>query len=278
MNVPLIEFLAKAFVPFAVLLAFALARRYMSANKMKAPAREYSREELDLRFRHAKWIVVASMILIGGLLTWGLHVALLWSNRHLAAPDTPAEFWIWPPNAIWWFFPGFAALTLAWEATFQIWSRFGNRDEANLYAFWSSQKAGFDTQKMLRWLAILITLPVGILTTLALPMHTALRQNDIKDCEYAFALCKIYRYADARRITVIEGFRDRDGKLTPRAGIVIDFSDGRRWSSADGGDFTKFVDPDFATFLAAKTHLSFSYAQSEADIPALPRESGAAKP
>ena len=52
---------------------------------------------------------------------------------------------------------------------------------------------------------------------LALPMHAAVRQNDIRDCGYAFATCKVYRDADARRMTMIEGFRDRNGKLTSRA-------------------------------------------------------------
>jgi hypothetical protein len=54
--------------------------------------------------------------------------------------------------------------------------------------------------------------------------------KDIRDCGYAFAPCKIYRFADARRMTIIDGFRDRDSRLIRRAGIVIDFSDGQRWS------------------------------------------------
>lgn len=64
--------------------------------------------------------------------------------------------------------------------------------------------------------------------------------------------------------------RDRDGKLTRRAGIVIDFSDGRRWSSADIGDFNERLDPALEQFLENRTHLLYNYAQTEADIPPLP--------
>jgi len=217
-------------------------------------------------------------VLVGVLFALGSDATFFKVNRALASVDGPANFWIWPQSATWWFFPVLGALTLSWELVLQAWARFGDREEANLYSYWSSQKAGFKSRKVLRWMAILIALPVGVLTALELPMHTALRENDIKDCGYAFATCKVYRYADARRMTVIEGFRKRDGTITCRAGIVIDFSDGRRWSSADNSDFKEFVDPDFAMFLATKTNLPFSYLQTEAEIPPLADESVRAKP
>jgi hypothetical protein len=75
--------------------------------------------------------------------------------------------------------------------------------------------------------------------------------------------------ADARRMTMIEGSTDLDGKLRKRAGIVIDVSDGRRRSSADIGGFRKSVDPALAAFLSDKTRLPLNFAQTEAEIPKL---------
>jgi hypothetical protein len=274
----IVEFLAKAAVPVAVALVFVLARRYMSAAKLKPPAGAYSRDDLDVRFSSVQWFVGTGTALLGILFALGSYEFFLRTNHFLASFDGPANFWIWPQSAIWWFFPMLGALTLSWELVLQVWARFGDRNEANLYSYWSCEKVGFKSRKMLRWMAILIALPVGLLTALALPMHTAIRQNDIKDCGYAFAQCKVYRYADARRLTVIEGFRNRDGKFNRRAGIVIDFSDGRRWSSADNGDFGKPVDPDFALFLATTTNLPFNYLQTEAEIPPLTVESRREKP
>lgn len=272
------EFIPKIAVPVAVALVFALARRYMSAAKLKPPAGKHSREDLDTRFSRVQWFVGAGTALLGILFALGSYEFFFRMNRFLAGFDGPADFWIWPQGTIWWFFPGFGALALAWELVLLIWTRFGNRDEAHLYSYWSSDKIGFDSRKMLRWMAILIALPIGVFTVLALSMHTALRQNDIKVCGYAFAQCTVYRYADARRMTVIEGFRNRDGTFERRPGIVIDFSDGRRWSSAANGDFGKPVDPDFALFLATKTNLPFGYLQTEAEIPPLPVETGREKP
>ncbi|HTC50132.1 MAG TPA: hypothetical protein VK722_22620 [Candidatus Aquilonibacter sp.] len=116
-------------------------------------------------------------------------------------------------------------------------------------------------------MALVIVLPIGFFTVLALPMHTALRPQEIHDCGYAWAGCKTFEYSKAVRMTLIEGFRDRDGKLHARAGIILDFADGRRWSSADSGDFNKSVDPGLSTYLIEHTGLPLEQAETEMDIP-----------
>ncbi len=270
-----IRFLGKALVPCVVFLVLALARRYMSASSLKSPDGEkYSLGELDDRFAAAKWFVGIGMVVIGLLFAIGTQSALVWLNRYMATADGAAEFRIWPESAIWWFLPGLGALTLCWEMTLELWSIFGTREEARLYSYWSNMKAGFDATKLLRWMAILIALPIGIFTLLELPVHAALRQSDIRECGYAFAGCKTYRYADARRMTIIDGFRTRDGKLTRRAGIVIDFNDGRRWFSASIGEFSERIDPVLEELLEKKTGLSYEHAQAEADIPPLDSSRG----
>jgi hypothetical protein len=257
------------FIVFAVFLIFALARRYMSATAVKPPAEHYSQEELNSRFGNTQWIVGLSIAVVGVLFAWSTHAAFIWLNHYLATFDGPTEFQLWPQSAIWWFFPGFGALTLSWEIVLQLWAALGSREEAQLYDYWSIQKTGFNATKLIRWMAVVVTLPIAILTILALSVHASLRRDDIRDCGYAFAPCKTYRYSAALRMTTIEGFRDRDGKLTRRAGIVIDFSDGRRWSSADIGDFKDSVDPAVASFLQSKTHLQYEDAETQADIPQL---------
>jgi hypothetical protein len=262
-------FFAKALIPFIVLLVFALARKYMPAVPRKTSEYKYSREELDVRFSSAQWTVGFVMVVVGVFFAFGTHAVLAGLNRYFATANGTAQFLILPSSAIWWFFPGFGALCLSWGITQGLWVLVGHSEDANLYDYWSGLKTGFDAPKMLRWLAVLIALPIGILTFLALPIHTALGQDEIRDCGYAFAPCKIYRYADARRMTIIDGFRNRDGTLTQRAAIVVDFADGHRWSSVNNDDFKKSVDPALEELLENKTRLTYNYAQTEADIPAL---------
>jgi hypothetical protein len=98
-------------------------------------------------------------------------------------------------------------------------------------------------------------------------MHAALRRQDIRVCGYGWSKCRTFEYSKAVQMTQIKGFRDRDGKLQPPAGIVLDFSDGRRWSSADMGDFRNSVDPALSAFLIERTRLPLKQAESEMDIP-----------
>jgi hypothetical protein len=260
-----IEFAAKATVPVVVAVGFALARKYL---KPSARLSEAQLSALDARFQHTKWVVGVSMISVAAVFVWTTHHVLVSLNRYLAASDGPAMlFQLWPQTAIWWFFPGFGALALCWEITLQLWSAFGPADIARSYRLWSDGRAGFDCTRILRWMALVIAAPIGVFTVLALPMHATLRHQDIRVCRYAWAECKTFEYSKAVRMTLIEGFRDRDGKLHPRAGIVLDFVDGRRWSSADIGDFRKSVDPALSAYLIERTGLPLGQVETEMDIP-----------
>jgi len=275
MNGHTISLLGKIVVPVAVICAFALFRKYLPATSIEESNEEYSYDQLNGRFQTTARIFNFCMIGVGCLFVWSTHAALVWINRHLAALDGPVAFSEFPQSAIWWMFPGFGALALSYEITLQAWSLFGNRRDADLYSEWSNKKmaskggrnTGIDFRRVLRWLFIVVALPVGILTILALPMHVSIGEGMIRDCGYAFSSCKTYSYSSARRMTIIEGFRDKDSKFTKRAGIVIDFNDGRRWSSADMGNFRQNIDPELADFLKKKILLSVNYAETETDIP-----------
>jgi len=260
-----IQFAAKAIVPLVVAVCFALARKYL---KPSARLSETQLSALDARFQQTKWVVGISMIVVAVLFAWTTHHLLVPLNRYLAASDGPeTSLRLWPQTAIWWFFPGFGAVALCWEITLKLWSAFGQGDTARSYRLWSDGRAGLDCTRIQRWMALVIALPIGVFTVLALPMHTALRHQDIRVCGYAWAGCKTFEYSKAVRMTLIEGFRDRDGRLHPRAGIVLDFADGRRWSSADIGDFSKSVDAALSDYLIERTGLPLEQAETEMDIP-----------
>ncbi|MGA2435914.1 MAG: hypothetical protein ABSG25_11570 [Bryobacteraceae bacterium] len=270
MTYGIVNSLVRASVPAVVLTVFALARRYFPPKPVKEYTTAYSLEQLNERFKITQWLVGISMLLIGGAVAWGTHSILANLNQFFAAMEGPSYFVLLPQTAIWWFLPGFAAITLTWEITLGAWYLIGNKQEAELYNHWSTLKSGFDTPRVLWIMAVVIVLPIAVLTALAIPEHVALRNNEIHSRGYGFSSTRTYRYAEARRMTVIKGFRDRDGVLGRRAGIVLDFSDGRRWSSADIGDFKYSADPKLVSFLQSKTGLQLQYADTESDIPGEP--------
>lgn len=261
----LTELAARAVVPAAVGVGFALARKYV---KPSVRLSEYELSVLDERFRRTKWIVGTSMVGVCVVFFWITHHVLVLLNNLFASGDGPTtSLRFWPQTAIWWFFPGFGAITLCWEITLQLWSFFGRAESSVSYRLWSDARAGFDCTQILRWMALVIVAPIGVFTVLALPMHAALRSQDIRACGYGWAGCTTFDYSTAVRMTEIQGFRDRDGKLHARAGIVLDFADGRRWSSADIGDFRDTVDPQLSALLVQRTGMSLGHADTEADIP-----------
>jgi hypothetical protein len=146
-----------------------------------------------------------AMVVIGIVFFWLTHLALVALNRGLAASEGPAYFVLLPQTAIWWFFPGFGALSLSWELTLLIWTTFGNQKEADLYDAWSSQKAGFDSRRVLRLMALFILAPIGLLTCLALREHDTLHDAEIRSTGFASRNRTVYRYSDARRLATIEG-------------------------------------------------------------------------
>ncbi len=168
----LIELLGKAVVPVAVGVGFALARKYV---KPSARLSELQLSALDDRFRQTKWMVGISVVAVGVVFVWTTHYILVSLNNLFAATDGPlTSFRLWPQTAIWWFFPGVGALALSWEITLQLWSIFGRAGNAMSYRLWSDGRAGFDSTRILRWMALVIAAPIGVSTALALPMHTAL--------------------------------------------------------------------------------------------------------
>ena len=255
----------KALVPVAVYSAFALARRYLPARSHPSDG-GLSLDDLSARFATTQWLVNAGIVIVGVTFAISTHALLVSLNRYASTSQAPNGLRLWPQPAIWWFFPGFGALTFSWELTLLLWSLFGGYRDASLYESWSNLRAGFDCTKVLRWMGLLIAIPIGVFTTLAIPMHATLGASGIIDCGYAFAGCRQYDYAEAKRMTQIDGFRNRDGTLTARAGIVVDFKDGRRWSSAVWGDFSRSVDPHLSEFLKTKTTLKIGHAATTEEI------------
>ena len=255
-------FLGNVIAIFVGALVFALARKYMPAP----PARELSEEERDAAITVSPWFPWLAMVAFGILFALTSYFALFKLNRYVASSDGSPQFILLPQSAIWWFLPLFGALVLPWDVTLELWALAGHRLEARLYREEASRKVDYDPNKMMHLLAILAA-PIALASILALSMHVSLGEAEIHDCGYAFASCKVYLYSAARRMTIINGYRARDGKLDPQAGIVIDFADGRRWSSAETGGFRKTVDPALQNFLAKKIQLPFQHAETAADIP-----------
>lgn len=260
------SYLGRLVIPVAVYGTFALARKYIPAKANDQSLDQPHVTRRDETFSGTQWIVGGATALVIAGVIFLTHALLVFLSEWYAALDGPASFRLFPQTAIWWFFPGFGALTTGYEIVLQLWSRFGDASRVARYNAWSNEKAGFDGRRLLRWMALLVAAPIGLFTLLEVPGHASLTDSAIVDHGYGLSRPRVFRYDAARRLTIIDGFRGRDGNLTSRAGVVLDFNDGRRWSSADLGAFKKQVDPVLLEFLMEKTRLLPARAETVEDI------------
>jgi hypothetical protein len=266
-------------VPLAVLGAFAIFRKWLPVrSSAKTRDIDWDSDELYDRFTPWRGRVIGGMLLILAAFLFGAWFTLSRLNQAFAFRDEPQAIHLLPQTAIWWLFPAFGALSLSWEITLQLLGLCVGRETANLFSDWTNQTtyfwgrssySGMDSRRVLRWLSLLVALPIGVFTFLAVPMHATVSSSRIRDCGYWLKPCKEFSLGDAQRITEIEGFRTTDGKLTRRAGLVVDFKDGSRWSTADWGNFDMTVDSALGNMLLEETRLPLAYAATERDIPPL---------
>jgi hypothetical protein len=254
-------------VPIVIAIVFAYFRKHFPVSDTSKLPRDFSLEELNLRFRYVQWGVGLALLVTGATVAWVVHRFLVTLNQSFAVQEGPASFVLLPSAAIWWFLPGFGALAVCWDLVLFMWSLLGDRRTIDQYVLWTHLRSGFNSTKILRWMALIIALPIGVATLLATPMHSTLHDNEIHIREYASLTSLRYRYSDARRLAVVSGIRDRDLKFSARAEVLLKFADGRRWSSADNRDFEKTVDENVVNFLATKTGLPVEHAEVEGDLP-----------
>jgi hypothetical protein len=270
MSFELANIIGRMLVPAEVIGVLGLLRKYLPAGETNPQAQLDKNGDVE-DFTSANMAVYACMIVVGIAFAFVTHWALAAGNRHFARADGPAEFQFFPSGVLWWFFPGFGALCLSWEITLFLWSLFAGRSKIVRFAAWTSERAGYDRTRALRWMAAGIAMPIGIASLLAVPMHSSLRERDIVVGHYATLVRQYLPYSQARRLVLVDGFRDRSGKFTSDAAMIVDFDNGSRWSSSDIGDSKTNVDPALAEFLRHQTGLPLEHTETKADFGAQPR-------
>lgn len=274
--------LVRGSIPAIIALVMIVCTKLLPARKANPAFRRLSSKALHDRFMPLRRRILCGWFIVAVTFFFGSWSVLYGTNRFLAGLDGPAIIRLYPEPAIWWVFPSIGAISLSLELTLQIWTLFAGRDTVDLFVEWSntdssfwgpSKFPGIDWRRAYRWMALLVAGPFGIGVLLGINMHASVGPDRIRDCGYAFRPCMVYQLDSARRITQIEGFRNRSGKLINRAGVIIDFQSGDRWSSAEWGDWSQFVDPALKNYLTARTRLTLRFALTEGDILPLASES-----
>jgi len=222
-------------------------------------------DDLEASFSDWQNTINASCAATAVLFLLATHFLLNFCSEALANSDGLSGLHILYQQFIWWFFPGLGAISLSFEIVLQVWSIFVSRKIVNIYAEWAARqpkktKTGvtyYDSRKVFRWIALILTLPVGILTLLALRMHTTFAEDAMHEYGYAFTAPATYSYSKIRRVSQVDGVLGKHEKFIARPYDVIDFVGGHRWSQDQWDDTTPGITESLDATLLARTNLSF---------------------
>jgi hypothetical protein len=259
-----LDWLPQALVPIGVILALALFRKF-APRRADAGIDDHSHPQQGPE-PLPTGVVGAAM--------WTLAIALALTffllrsaNHFWATLDGPAILTVYATPFIWCFFAGFAALAIPWPLTVWYLRRVGRTDEATSMANASSARAGMDTFRVMKWLSFGLVGPIAFFTLLAIPVHLSIGETEARLGHYASWHSERFPFSEARRATMIDGYRLRNGTLSPARDLVIDFADGRRLSGNAVGDGDTDIPDAVEQLLLAKTGLQPQHAQTVNDIP-----------
>lgn len=258
------DWLPRVLVPLVLLPLLAVFRR-LAPRRNRAADRPY---ESQIPEPLSPGIVGAAM--------WSLAIALALlffvlrgANRYWASLEGPSVLTQYAPQVFWCFFPGFAALALPWPLTVWYLRKIGRWEEADTIEDDADARGSMNSFRVMKLLGIVVVAPIGFFTVLAIPIHLSISASEVRVGHYASWRSERFPLTQARRLTVVDGYRLRDGSVHPAKDVIIDFADGRRLSANSAGDGGTSVREDVMRLLISRTGLTPEHAVTIDDIPPL---------
>jgi hypothetical protein len=251
--------LPKVFFYIIFALILALFRR-MAPPRSRMSKHRY--DELQIPEPLPAGMIGATMWCLGiGLAL--LFFVLKGANHWWASLEGPSIVTQYATPSIWCFFPFFAAVSIPWPLTVWYLRRVGRWEEADGILDASDSKSGMDSFRIMKWLSVGLVGPIALLTLLAIPMHLSITDSEVRVGYYASFGTERFSLRDARRLTVVDGYRLRNGRISPSKDLIVDFADGRRLRGNQVGDGGTNVRDDIMRLLIEKTGLTPEHAFRE---------------
>lgn len=246
------KWLPRVLVITLIALVFALFR-WMAPPSFRTEVHANKSPQLPEPFPSG--LVGAAMWCLGIVLALGFF--LLRAANHLwASLEGPALLTQYPPSVIWCFLPGFAALCIPWPLTVWYLRRGGRWEEADAVENVSDAKSGMDSLRVMKWLNLVVLGPIAILTLLAIPIHLSVGDSEVRVGHYASLRSETFCLRQARRLTIVDGYSRRKGRIHKAEDVIIDFADGRRLRGNQVGDGGTSIRRDLMRLLIAKSGLA----------------------
>ncbi len=206
--------------------------------------------------------------------TIGIAIALLFfalksANHWWASLEGPSILTQYATPIIWCFFPGLAALATPWPLTIWYLRKVGRWEEADSIVDAADSKGRMNSFRVMKWLSMGVVAPIGLLTLLAIPIHLSISDSEVRVGHYGSLHSESFVLREARRMTLVDGYKLKDGSFHPAKDLLIDFADGRRLRGNAVGDGGTNIQEDVMRILVAKTGLTPAHANTADEVPTL---------
>ncbi len=258
------ELLPKILVPAIIVFVLALCRR-LAPPRTRIAAYRYDESQTPEPLPPG--LIGAAMWAVGIGIALSFF-ALRMANHSWASIDDPSILTQFPTSVTWGFLPGFAALSVPWPLTVWYLRRVGRWEEADSIEDASDRKGGMDSFRVMKWLSVLLVGPIAVFTLLAIPIHLSIRDAEVRLGRYASLRSETFPFKEARRLTIIDGYKQKNGTVCEAADVLIDFADGRRLRGNQVGDGGTCVRRDVMQLLIRKTGLIPAHAATAEEVPA----------
>jgi len=258
-----LDWLRRALVPGVIALILLLFRRIAPPRSRLANSRYDQQQGPE---------PLPTGVIGGAMWALGIGFALTFfllrdANRLWAKADGQSVLTLYATPWIWFFLPFFSALAIPWPLTIWYLRRVGRKNEADSIADAADLKGGMDSFRVMKWLGIALVSPIALFTVLAIPVHLSIADSEARLGHYASIHAERFPFSEARRATLIDGYRLRDGRFRRSKDIVIDFADGRRLRGNAVGDGGSDVEENVVQLLLAKTGLRPTHVLTVEEIP-----------
>jgi hypothetical protein len=144
----------------------------------------------------------------------GIGFALLFfvlrgANHWWASLDGPSILTQYATPVIWCFLPAFAALAIPWPLTVWYLRKVGRWEEADSIEDSADSKGRMNSFRIIKWLSIGLVAPIAAFTLSAIPIHLSISDAEVRVGHYASFRSEVFPLDQARRLTVIDGYRLR---------------------------------------------------------------------
>jgi hypothetical protein len=217
---------------FAVIVVFSLLQRW-APYKPPSESNLPPYEELKRKFLKWEQLSLLPLFIFAGLFTIGWE-RLLSFFAGLSYASLGDSVFLYTPSPYYWWLPALflgiltAAIPLTLLFKFLLGPDYGH------YVLYGNLRVGFDSQKALRLMAVIIG-PVALISSLlAMNCYTKFSDGEITINRFLGVGEIIYPYSRISAIKSVRYFKAPNGDIKERPYFSIEFDDGERWTTGDG--------------------------------------------